>query len=66
MKALLSLIGAHLLFWVRPDLKYVFKIVEENILHEMTKSSENLVKMGLVESPALLKIHLKTNRRKSK
>lgn len=27
MRALLSFIGVNLLFWVRPDLKYVFKII---------------------------------------
>ena len=27
MKALFGIIGTYLLFWVRPDLKYVFKII---------------------------------------
>lgn len=27
MRALFGIIGAYLLFWVRPDLKYVFKII---------------------------------------
>ena len=32
MKALLSLIGVNLLFWVRPDLKYVFKLFTPEIV----------------------------------